>query len=397
MRIALYHHLPSGGALGHLCEVAEALKEAGHTLALFCPATAELEFGGLQNIVDEQMVFQRHPWKAFFPFLNPLLYRTYLGQQLTEEKYYVKHIMAFQPDGIYLGQCRLWTEPPLLRYLPKELPKVIYCAEPKRSFHESRFIEQRKKWPFWKKLWRLPTIEWMKAEMHETILNANLVLCNSEYSKSYISSVYPGLSPEFTPIGVDCQKFKPLELTQQKRQLLSVGALDPSKNHDMAIKVAAELPKDLNFKVVIVTDRAYGDTADQLKSLAQDLQVQLEIRERISQNELIQVYGESFATIYCPHLEPFGRVSIESQACGTPVLGKNEAGLKETILSGKSGEKFEDSPKDYALTISKWLENPDLHQKYRKGARSNVLENWNYEKTIKNHVLKLESFFENFN
>jgi glycosyltransferase involved in cell wall biosynthesis len=303
--------------------------------------------------------------------------------------------MAFQPEGIYLGQCRLWTEPPLLRYLPKELPKVIYCAEPKRSFHEARFIEERKKWPFWKKLWRLPTIEWMKAEMHETIMNANLVLCNSEYSKSYISKAYPGLEPNFTAIGVDCQLFKPLDLTERKRQLLSVGALDPSKNHDMAIKVAAELPKDTAFKVVIITDRAYGDTAEQLKNLAHDLQVDLEIKERIPQNELIQSYAESFATIYCPHLEPFGRVSIESQACGTPVLGKNEAGLKETIVSGISGEKFDKNPKDYAQKILEWLENPLLHQNYQKGARENVLNHWNQEKTLKNHIFKLEDFFKN--
>lgn len=395
MRIALYHHLPSGGALGHLCEVASGLKQAGHTLSLFCPATAELEFGNLDQIVDEKVVFQRHPWKAFFPFLNPLLYRTYLSQQLTEEKYYVKHIMASNPEGIYMGQCRLWTEPPLLRYLPKDLPKIIYCAEPKRSFYEQRFIDKRKQWPFWKKLWRLPTIEWMKAEMRENISNADLVLCNSLYSKDYISRVYPGIEPEFTAIGVDCDKFKPQEIPEPKRQLLSVGALDPSKNHDMAILVAAELPKELGFKVIIITDRAYGDTADHLRNLAEQKEVELEIKERVSQEVLIQNYAESFATIYCPHLEPFGRVSIESQACGTPVLGKNEGGLKETIVSGISGENFDKNPKQYSDKIIEWLQNPDLHKKYQKGARENVLENWNQEKTIKYHVSKIENFFKN--
>jgi len=393
LKIALYHNLPSGGALGHLCEVAKALKDHGHTLLLFCPSSAEQNFGDLSKIVDESIVFHRTPWTPIFPILNPMLYRTYLGQQLTDEKTYVSHIMAHQPDGIYLGQCRLWTEPPLLRYLPKALPKILYCAEPKRSFYEPKFIAARKKWPWWKKMWRLPTIEWMKAEMHETIQAADLVLCNSNYSKNTISKVYKGIEPLFTAIGVDVNFFKPDPHLQKKRQLISVGALDPSKNHDMVIKTAALLPKSLGFKVTIITDRSYGETATDLKSLATSLNVNLTILERISLNDLRTVYQESFATIYCPDLEPFGRVSIESQACGTPVLGKNEGGLKETIVEGKSGYCFESEPEPYARAIETWVERPQDYLNLCQSARAHIVDHWNQGETLVNHVSLLESHF----
>jgi glycosyltransferase involved in cell wall biosynthesis len=39
-------------------------------------------------------------------------------------------------------------------------------------------------------------------------------------------------------------------------------------------------------------------------------------------------------------LEPFGRVSIEAQACGVPVLGSRIGGIPETLREGEAGARF---------------------------------------------------------
>jgi len=36
--------------------------------------------------------------------------------------------------------------------------------------------------------------------------------------------------------------------------------------------------------------------------------------------------------------EDFGMSPVESMACGTPVIGVDEGGLKETIIDGKTGK-----------------------------------------------------------
>lgn len=53
-------------------------------------------------------------------------------------------------------------------------------------------------------------------------------------------------------------------------------------------------------------------------------------------HELRQLIQEATATIYVPVDEDFGMSPVESMACGTPVIGVNDGGLKETIIDGKT-------------------------------------------------------------
>lgn len=53
--------------------------------------------------------------------------------------------------------------------------------------------------------------------------------------------------------------------------------------------------------------------------------------------ELRELIQGATATIYVPVDEDFGMSPVESMACGTPVIGVNDGGLKETIIDGKTG------------------------------------------------------------
>ena len=376
MKIAIYHHLPSGGALYHLHQVVMELKRLGHELHLFTPSTAELSFQDLTNIVDHHRVFPRTKWQPSSPITNPFRYRHHLEACIAQEHQWSQIIAEQNFDGIYLGQCQTWTEPPLLRFLPKRLPKILYCQEPKRTFHEERFLREREQWPWHKKLWRLPTIHWMQPNMELNIQCADLVLCNSEFSNQRIQKAYSNVTPVTSYIGVDTETFSPKANVTAKRQLLSVGALDPSKNHGFAIDVAAQKPAGVEFKVCIVTDRSYGDTAEQLKRQAQQNQVELEIRTRVTTEELAQCYRESFATVYTPLEEPFGIVSLESQACGTPVLGADEGGLKETIKDGVSGFLLPRKPELFTEKLAQWVTQPESRSFLSQSSRDHVTELW---------------------
>jgi glycosyltransferase involved in cell wall biosynthesis len=79
--------------------------------------------------------------------------------------------------------------------------------------------------------------------------------------------------------------------------------------------------------------------------------VKLEFRVVVEDEELAMLYSQAIATIYCPHLEPFGLVSLESMACGTPVLGVAEGGVRETILHEKTGFLLPWKPAAFARTL----------------------------------------------
>lgn len=71
--------------------------------------------------------------------------------------------------------------------------------------------------------------------------------------------------------------------------------------------------------------------------------------------ELRKLIQEATATIYVPVDEDFGMSPIESMSCGTPVIGVNDGGLKETILDGKTGILIHPDckPSDIAEAVKK--------------------------------------------
>ncbi len=61
------------------------------------------------------------------------------------------------------------------------------------------------------------------------------------------------------------------------------------------------------------------------------------MRESPSDIELRELIRGTKATIYIPVDEDFGMSPVESMACGTPVIGVNDGGLRESIIDGETG------------------------------------------------------------
>lgn len=59
--------------------------------------------------------------------------------------------------------------------------------------------------------------------------------------------------------------------------------------------------------------------------------------ESPTDTELLSLIRWAIATIYIPVDEDFGMSPVESMACGIPVIGVDEWGLKETIIDRKTG------------------------------------------------------------
>ena len=56
-----------------------------------------------------------------------------------------------------------------------------------------------------------------------------------------------------------------------------------------------------------------------------------------SKRELSKIFLKSHLFIFPSHLESFGKVIIESLACGTPVIANNKFGAKDIISHKKDG------------------------------------------------------------
>lgn len=311
---------------------------------------------------------------------------------ITLEQKNAEQLLGAGHDGVFLGQCRNWTEPPLLAALRGKRPTVLYCNEPRRSFHDDRARQAMLVWPRWKKIWRMPTVRWMQEQMHRHILCADRVLCNSNFSRERISKAYPGCEPIVSYIGIDTDAFAPGP-ERREALLISVGALDPSKNHAMALRVAALRPAGQDFKVVIVADREIGEHADALRRLARELKIHLDIKVRISRTELIALYGRAMAAVYCPFEEPFGLTALEAMSCGTPVLGRREGGLIETIVDGQSGYLYMDDPAPFGERLAEWVRDAALYRKFSDSARQHVTTHWDQSELAQQTATQIEVTF----
>lgn len=119
--------------------------------------------------------------------------------------------------------------------------------------------------------------------------------------------------------------------SEEKKYYLSVGRLVRGKGIENIVKVFTNLK--LPLKIV-----GSGPLEEELKKMAGE---NVEFLGHVKDEDLGGIYAGAKVTIVASVDEDFGIVPVESQACGTPVLALKAGGYLETVVSGKTGEFFE--------------------------------------------------------
>lgn len=132
------------------------------------------------------------------------------------------------------------------------------------------------------------------------------------------------------PNGVDTEVFYPVkgERKDDLFRILYVGRLAKDKGVDILIKACQDL-QNINLTIV-----GSGEEERNLKLLTCDclLQSQTDFLGKVPQSELKNFYSSHDVTIIPSLKEPFGFVTMESLACGTPVIGSDVGGMHDIIV-----------------------------------------------------------------
>jgi glycosyltransferase involved in cell wall biosynthesis len=133
--------------------------------------------------------------------------------------------------------------------------------------------------------------------------------------------------------GVDLSLFKPSTMPRSDR-LIFVGRISPNKGVREAVRLARRTGQALDIVgKVNDADMAYWEEilplvdGDKIKYLGTK-----------SQTEVAQLFASAKAFLF-PSQEPeaFGQVTIEAQACGTPVIISDVGASKELVQQGMTG------------------------------------------------------------
>jgi glycosyltransferase involved in cell wall biosynthesis len=134
--------------------------------------------------------------------------------------------------------------------------------------------------------------------------------------------------------GIDIKKFR--FTAEHGKYLAFLGRISPEKRPDWAIALAKKsgIPIKLAAKIEGTADEAYFEA--QIKPLIDGSFVQF-VGE-ISEDEKSDFLGNALALAFpIDWPEPFGLVTIEALACGTPVLARPCGAMPEILKDGITG------------------------------------------------------------
>lgn len=387
MRIAIYHNLPSGGGKRALFQMTKGLVER-HDVDVYALSSADHEFCDLRPYARRHVVFPFAPLRAArrpFGRLNQAIRIADLRRLGALQRGIASRIDAGSYDVLFAHSCRYGQSPALLPFL--RTPSAYYCAEPPRWLYDPPIERPYERRPALGRLldavdplpgWYRRTLRRLDARNTRA---ATVVLTNSRFSRERLREIY-GVAALPGRLGVDADLFRPARIPK-RGNVFSVGELKPHKGFDFVIRSLARIDAIRRPTLAIACNAADPREHAYLRELAASLGVRVQVRPRVGDDELVRLYNEAAVTVYAPMMEPFGLVPLESMACGTPVIGVDEAGVRETVRHGESGLLVERDPASFARAIASLVADPGLRAEYGRRGRAHVEAEWSWDRSVR--------------
>lgn len=253
----------------------------------------------------------------------------------------------------------------------KNTKHICYCHTPPRFLwidkeyvnHEVPFLIR-------------PLARYILFKMRKWDLNGSkrvsLFIANSKEVQKRIKDAYERDSEVIYP-GVDTEFWRP---TRSKNDyFLIAGRLQTHKNNELALEVFNSLGIPLH---IVGT----GRQEKYLKSLAKP---NVTFLGAVDDNKLRDEYSGALGFIY-PQVEDFGLMPLEAAACGTATIALNKGGALETVLSGVTGEFFNDK-NELKQIILNWQS-----QKYFAEALLRQAQKFSKERFKENILMALKKY-----
>jgi glycosyltransferase involved in cell wall biosynthesis len=367
VKVAVVHHLPTGGAVRVMAEWLARTK--AEQLTLYTRDPGVHDFAGLPERVK---VVQR-PLRQGVGLIDELVR---LARSPRDGARLAAEIDTENYDAVFCFASVLTQAIDVLPFL--RTPSLFYAPEPLRSAYEPPELVQLV--PGWRgAITRrgLNPIEIRRRALDRRYLRAAPhVVTHSEFTRQTLRDIY-GVEAEVVLLGVDATAFTPSE-EQREGYVLSVGALHPLKGHDQVIEALATLPAP-RPRLVVVGDR--GESAAALRALASASGVELELRSRLTLPEVVTAYRRAGVVACAQIREPFGLVPLEAMACATPVVAVAEGGFCETVRDGETGLLCERDPHALGAAVARVLGDDALARRLGTNGRETVVRAWTWERT----------------
>jgi glycosyltransferase involved in cell wall biosynthesis len=186
--------------------------------------------------------------------------------------------------------------------------------------------------------------------------------------------VYNAAGPAFRPTSFEQQVAIRQRYAAGEAYFIFVGALQPRKNLETLFR-AFDLFKQQTgseVKLLVVGRPAWKSRGWRKACRQMAYRQEVVFTGRVSEPELVQLYGAAVATVYVPTFEGFGLPIVEAQACGCPVIASRTSALPEVAGDGALLVDPSDAAAISAAMIRVYLD-LELRQQLRQRGQDNSL------------------------
>lgn len=385
MKIAVYHNLPSGGAKRALYEWLKRLSET-HLLDVYTLSSADHDFCDIRPFARHHVIFPFIPHRSFeapWGRLNRWQRWRDLHALAQLDRRIAEAIHQLDYDVVFINPCIYRFIPVLSQFL--NIPSVYYLHEPfgptfVRNF-ERPYLKRENRWrtlsrgidPFYQLYTRR-----LEHDRQQSLRQTTRVLANSQFTHKEMQQAY-GIDAAVCSYGVNTQDFYPDLDVKKNGKVLSVGALTPRKGFDFLVKSLGHVAQADRPALTLACNAVHPQEHAYVTALARTHGVTLHLLERLETKALCRAYNQASLCVYAPVAEPFGLVPLEAMACGTPVVGVREGGVRESVIDGVTGLLVERDPEAFAEAVIRILSDEQLAARYGTQGRSMVMEQWTWE------------------
>jgi len=345
-------HVWSGGAEVYIHEIAKRLVLRGHKVTIFCGRDSKTprneKVDGVQ-IIRRGGFYSVYVW-AFFYYVFRL------------NKYF--DIIIDSENGI-----PFFT--PL--YSSKKIFLLIHHV------HQDLF-----------RIKLLPPLSWIGKFLEKDLMpcvykNTEIITVSPSSKADILEHRLTTKEPHVIYNGVDMNVYRPGKKSANP-MVLYLGRLTPQKSLSVFIKSAQKIIKRIpKVEFVIAGD---GDDKKKLMKLAKTLGLEKNITftGKVTQEEKVTLYQKAWVFVNPSLLEGWGITTIEANACGTPVVASNVAGLRDAVKNPHSGFLVPyGNVNEFAVNVVKILKNKKIRAQMGKGSIE-WAKNFDWEMSAENLI-----------
>lgn len=265
-------------------------------------------------------------------------------------------------------------------YAPLCLPKiqankkVYYCHTPPRFLFDLRSFYKSEL------SWMSPVLSlldwWYLPKYLQALEYTDVIIANSKNVQSRLADYCSVDSHVVNP----CIESSQYYYSESEGYYLSVARHESYKRLEVIIDAFKKMPK----KQLVITSG--GSKTILLKKRAAGCN-NISFTGWLNEKELRELISSCTATLYLPKDEDFGISPLESMACGKPVVGVDEGGVKETVLHEQTGYLCPPEPSEQNIIDAvNWL-SPVKAALLRKACETRAAQ---YDRSI--FLEKIKSF-----